>query len=638
MGKSVFEDKKCFDFNKAIKLCSKASIISFDIFDTLVKRNVNKPEDIFKFLDKHANELGIKNFSKDRIEIAKVLFDNNSFTTLEDIYKSLENKYEKNLEELKKIEIEYELSYCQTNYEVKKLYDYCINNNKKIIAISDMYLPYEVIQKILNKSGYNIEKVYISCECNAKKSDGTLFKHVLKSEKIESKDVVHIGDNYKCDILGGLKQGIKTIRIKENNFFNNKKFYKEIAEKNKYVHYNKLINNNISKCENYYEKFGYAILGPLIYNYCYWLHENCQKNNIDKICFFSRDGYPIMNIFNLIFKNQYDTHYIYISRRALRIPYITKHNEYKNVIKFFPESKLLNIKVFFENLGLDYKNYKELIQEFDISINENIYYKDLFIDKKYKLIYERVKEDVIKNANKELDILKNYFKQENFNGKVAAVDVGWHNSMQFYIEQLFSEKELDIYGYYVGLQQKTKQVRNSEGYITDSVNGIYADSSLSFIGLIESVFLAQEGSTKRYIMDKEKTIPELYDYEYDKKGIEYEAFIKMQVGVKKFIEHTQQLKSFDDFLLSGYDSYIPLKTFGINPYYNDILKFCDFRYYSEEIVYFAKTKNLIEYIISPKQFVEDFYKSRWKIGFAKKLLRINLPYYLFYKKLKGIKE
>ena len=64
---SIFVEKGQIDTGALIKRCSKYTTISFDVFDTLLKRNVDSPNRVFKLLEPYAEEVyGISNFSQIR--------------------------------------------------------------------------------------------------------------------------------------------------------------------------------------------------------------------------------------------------------------------------------------------------------------------------------------------------------------------------------------------------------------------------------------------------------------------------------------------------------------------------------------------------------------------------------------------
>ncbi len=639
MGKSIFKNTHVLNIKKATKICDKFDVVSFDVFDTLIKRNVDNPKDIYKLLDKIAAEKGINDFLNLRTRVEQELREYQSFINIDDIYNKISSCLDEEISlKLKKTEIDLELSYCQSNYEIKELYDLYKKMGKRIIAVSDMYLTTDIIKRILEKNDIVVDKIYVSCDCKAKKSDGSLFDYVLKEEKISNKRIIHIGDNWRADYIGAKKQGIKTMHVKTKiDIIDSKKYIKKMKEPDKYKTYINIINNNIYNQKDYYSKFGFSIIGPIVYNYCNWLKDQCKKNNINKIFFFSRDGYVLKKAFDKLYPEQFETKYIYFSRRAIRVPFNAIYSSYEDIMNFFPKTKMTTTRVYLENFGLNANEYVETLKKYDLTINDNIYYDDLFSNKKYRLLFEELHKDIIKVANSELNVLKQYLNQENFRGKIGVVDVGWHNSMQFYLEKIIesNNKETEIYGFYVGKQSGEKKVSNSMSYLREREQDEYVNSTISYIGLIESVFLSNEGSTISYSKSGGKIVPNLLEYEYKNEDFEYNAFNSIRNGIFEFIDIVNKLIYFKYYALSGYDAYLPIKMYGICPNKKDIEYFSNFRYLSEELVYFANAKNLLYYIFHVRDLKKDLLKARWKIGFMKKVFKINLPYYQIYKKMRG---
>ena len=173
---------------------SNTKIVSFDIFDTLITRPFLYPKDLFTFLNddyrKLSNNLGI-DFSKiredcevlARIEAEK---EKREDVTLDRIYEIIKEEYDipsSIIEFLKRKEIELELKFCkrrETSYSIYKLAKYL---GKRVICTSDMYLPREVIQQILQKNGFEgIDKIYLSCDVMKSKSTGHLYEYMIENE------------------------------------------------------------------------------------------------------------------------------------------------------------------------------------------------------------------------------------------------------------------------------------------------------------------------------------------------------------------------------------------------------------------------------------------------------------------------
>ena len=139
--------------SELIQLIDKNDVISFDIFDTLILRNILKPTDIFKILAIYAKEeFNIDDFYDIRIESEKNSRNekNNFECSYDDIYNAINKKIKNKqyIERLKKRELELELEFCTYNSYMKSIFNYCEKRDKKIFLISDMYLEEDFINKL----------------------------------------------------------------------------------------------------------------------------------------------------------------------------------------------------------------------------------------------------------------------------------------------------------------------------------------------------------------------------------------------------------------------------------------------------------------------------------------------------------
>lgn len=637
--KSIFKTAK--EFGNIKKNIEPFEYVSFDVFDTLLKRNCRGAHDFLLQMEREVKlTFNIDNFCKLRIESEREIYKTKQYVSLEDIYGNMKINVDNSiLNKLISMEIDYELAYSTPNLPMKDVFDFCLERGKKIIAISDMYLSSNVIMQMLKKCGYKIDELFVSCEAKAGKRSGRLFDKVIQQLEIDKSKIVHIGDSARADWIGAKKTGITAIKIPHTyEIFVDKKFYKNISDKMTYSFYKSFIDNNLYDFRhNYYKQYGFAEIGPLVFNFTQWLIDDCKANEIKNIFFFSRDGYILKDAFDLLNGTDIKSHYIHFSRRALRMPFFHISNDFNTVVNNLPHTKILTVKSFVEKLGLRPSKYEKEIRNLGLTENQEIRYSELK-SKKYEDLFDLLKQDFEDKASEEYLALKQYLIQEEFKGKIAIVDIGWHNSMQYYLESMPLKDEVgyELYGYYIGIQPNAQPLVNAKGFISDKVEDNTVESVLAFIGLIESCFLAQEGSTEKYYCDSNGVIkPKLLEYEYRKNDLEYSAILNLQSGILEFIKRFRLLKGIKTLCLSGYDSFLPAKTYGLEPYLYDIKKFSEFRYYSEGVSFLAKTNNILQYFLHPKMLKKDLLKSRWKIGFLKKIFIFNMPYYFLYKKLRG---
>jgi len=191
------------------QIIKHSKVVSFDVFDTLLLRNVPHPQDIFTIIEeKHQ----IYNFKKKRIQAEIQARKTNFYNeiTLNEIYQFLPN-----IDMAYEIEVEKESLFL--NLEIYDLYQYAKDLNKTIIVISDMYLDKETLSQILHKNHLDaIEKIYVSSEYRLTKKEGALYERVLQDLNIKNpNNVLHIGDNTLSDVIMAKEKGINSIHYQK---------------------------------------------------------------------------------------------------------------------------------------------------------------------------------------------------------------------------------------------------------------------------------------------------------------------------------------------------------------------------------------------------------------------------------------
>lgn len=556
-------------YNKIVELIEKKDVVSFDIFDTLVFRNVAKPLDIFRIVENIVKkEYNFDDFTRKRIEaesnarkIAK-----NGEASYDEIYAQLKNeiKDENIIKNIKKCEKDIEERFIVQNPFMKKIFDYCVEKNKKIILISDMYLDVSFIKKLLKKCGYSDNyKIYVSCESRKNKGSSELFKFVQNKEKLNFGKWIHIGDNYNSDYAVPKSLGMEAFNYKNVDSYENVE-YDSVFESiiigtiNNFL-YN---GNEIS----YWDKFGIKYLTPLYIGFTNWIYQMTYK--CDNIYFLARDGYIVKKIFEL-FPNDKYIKYLYVSRNSTQIPVVLSGNS-EDKIKFILSSieGHITLKKLFNNCKLETKKeYEKIIKlygfdSFDNEIKDRQRYDAL----KCVCAVLNDAEDKIK-ADKEL--VKKYLEQEGLNNfdTINVIDIGWGGSIQASIQKILNKK---VRGYYLGTINRGDYDfnLNSFGYLFDQDNDIY-DKSMIFsqVMMYELIFSAPHGSVNRYEEEDGKIVPVL------KKQDDYSEIVdKFQKASLEVIEE----------IMKYYE------------YYDNINKKFAFKFY-QEFLYTYNWEDLVEF-------------------------------------------
>ncbi len=98
--KNALDDIGVQYYESIVKRISKKEYVSFDIFDTLIKRDVKKPTDVFVIIE---HNYKICDFYKRRIEAEKRARKGKVDTTIDEIYDIYNELYLNNINEAKKI-------------------------------------------------------------------------------------------------------------------------------------------------------------------------------------------------------------------------------------------------------------------------------------------------------------------------------------------------------------------------------------------------------------------------------------------------------------------------------------------------------------------------------------------------------
>lgn len=625
-----------------IEKLKKYKYVSFDIFDTLVVRNVSKPVEIFKLVEIKYNENHeekICDFQKLRIsaELKARKTSKNEEVTLDEIYENLDIN---NKREIKDLEVKIEKIFIVKNPEMFDIYQKCLENNLKVIITSDMYLNIEIIKEILQKNGYkDFEKIYLSSELKKTKSKGSIFKFILEDLNISKDDIIHIGDNKKSDYLVPTSLGIEAICY-ERNMYNIHK-YEEIEEKDKFYYntLNAFIENNIDLKKDYFWKIGYETFGPLLYSYSKWLKDNFIKENYKKVFFLARDGYIMQKAFQLINKENIPNEYMYASRRALIVPTIWMCESLEEILNNMFLGTKISINALIKRLGLNPEEHVETLKKYDLELDTKLIASEILENQSFLKFYEEVKNIIFENSKQEFNNLINYYKEIDFEGNVAIVDIGWFGNMQNALNKLVEKANIkaNITGYYVGVIPDSKNQENNkmQGFLFEkNKNEELFLKKKFFNSIFEMIFLSTHGSVKKY--NGTDTIVDLYDFEY--KDTETEKSIRqIQEGAFAFIEEYMNSKMNEYIQINEKVSFYNMISLGNHPTLKDTNMFGDMTFYDDDTFYLAQPKELSYYITKPKEFYEEFMTSAWMPGFLKRIFKVNLPYFkfiLFLRKLK----
>lgn len=565
------------DNTMLVQKIKEVDVISFDIFDTLIVRPFCKPTDLFLQIE---YDYDCQGFQVERIRAElkvrnKLISKKKPEINLNEIYNEIHEKYKK----FKEIEIEYEIKYCLPNNKMIEIYNYVKELKKTIIISSDMYLPKKVIIQILKNAkidGY--DKLYLSNDCMASKADKSMYSLIKNDFKmIDSNKILHIGDNQYTDYDNAILEGIQSFKvipileklaknlpiydflefIEKNNELGISKYFAVMA----ITFSNKEINTEIdSLCS--------SLVLPIVLNMNLELYKYCQKHEIKKVFFASRDGYIFKNNFDVFFRNNnIETEKLFVSRRLTAIP-VSEFDCDSSIASWAQGMEGASINELWDNLELNNsvicEKFFRMAEKYDLN-NFNMIlelYKEFF--KEYGDV---MKKKYISEKNNFYCYLSeiNYFDESNI-----VVELGWRGSLQNNINKLGADRGESKFPkwFYLGTRDDSYYRIKCDmiGYLLHNGNPIEIQNVIKEgCDYIELIFGAPEYGVKSIIYnEKNSYIPVLQEKnEYEDTRINFskdihqinEAFTYELLKYFELKEY-QISKSILQILLKKYIQYI----------------------------------------------------------------------------------
>lgn len=516
-----------------------AKIISFDVWDTIIKRKCH-PEEIKLYTAnyivlRYENKLkekykDIYEILKTRDEIEARMCKKNQESGKDDecrildVFKELqkeifETKIEDISEELLKSEIEQEKRVIYINPEILPIFEKY--KDLKMYCISDFYMSGESIKELLDylKVPVKIEKIYSSADYLLNKRTGNLYKKAEKEIGIKPKDHIHVGDNQYSDIEVAQNLGIETIKTTKTEF----EFEPQKGRK---------LNFDLSciKKEDQEKKeqiFNSGVdIGAILYFFGYSIVEYAIKNNIKKVYYATREGETFIKIHELIKKNNPfgveipECEIIEVSRMATFAASL-KEFSIAELLRLWSQYQSQSMKALFKTLAIDINKYQSYMEKYNIDIEEKIDWP-WFNMKVQKLCADKEFTDKINvEIKKKREELLEYFEKKkgitNNEEPMFMVDIGWRGTIQDNLAHIFTNKKiggyyLTLYDFYNLQPENTykisyideKEIRNNEvASMITILEWIYNPGTGSAVGY-------KDGKAIRKAKEKETRIVEEY--------------------------------------------------------------------------------------------------------------------------------
>lgn len=314
---------------------------SFDVFDTLLTRLVSPPQAVFLLLGRSLASEGKIPCSAESFARARFAAELRAFTRAggqdsdiglpqiylelldciglsDDVRVELVRREEQLEEEL--------LIQCPTGVEYLKRWR---SHHPRAIFISDMYLSKAFIRRQLARHGLLLpgDHCYISSDCAASKSTGSLFDHVLSLEDLPAPTLVHHGDDIVSDVRVPRRKGIGVVHVPNGRSNRYERILGDYAFRTDglsavFAGASKVTRLNLLASTDHgvaIRDVAAGVAAPILVGYSLWLLRHATNLRLTKLYFLSRDGQVLQQIVESLARRMgidIDCRYLFGSRKS----------------------------------------------------------------------------------------------------------------------------------------------------------------------------------------------------------------------------------------------------------------------------------------------------------------------------------
>jgi FMN phosphatase YigB (HAD superfamily) len=292
-----------------------ATLVSWDVFDTVVTRAVGQPNSLFLLLGRRLRSRGLLPLDANAFAAARRSADGRAKHNqghgwdLAGIYRELQ--YTLGLDDAtrdaimaEELTLERELLRVVPGApeRIARLRDAGV----RVAFLSDMYLGPDFIRATLAEHGLcaDGDACYVSSETGVRKEDGRAFRALMEREGVAPDRIVHLGNHLAHDVLAAQRLGMRGV-------------YRPDANPNRYelrleawtaateglasvmAGASRLARLSVPAATPRLaaqRDVAAGVGGPLIVSYVLWVLLDARRHGIERLYFLSRDGWILLKV------------------------------------------------------------------------------------------------------------------------------------------------------------------------------------------------------------------------------------------------------------------------------------------------------------------------------------------------------
>jgi len=440
------------------QLIESHPVISFDVFDTLLVRQLAQPSDVFELVARRAD---VPRFARLRIaaetrarERKREQYGHPEIN-LEEIYRELRRDFGELARGLMDCELDTERLVLRPNPAIRSMFEAANAAGATVVATSDSYFPAALVEAQLEAYGFPVRKVFISGEIGRSKHNGDLFQYVADSLGVEPRKILHIGDNLQSDFKSALKAGCSAWQCIGNSerLFRDTRHNQHAISRLMATEGNLFaslvvgqtaIANVLPQELEAANLFGRMYAGPMLLAFALWIEHIRKLEGVKRLFLLARDGYAVDAMLEALGSGA-ERVVVHSSRRMCFMAVLEQ--EFETTCLHIASSGL-GASAREVVIGLQVRQEAALLRALEGMIDLDREIANVREIERFAAALRHCRELLVSIARQECEALIEYLEPLRLTDPDAAlVDCGWALSTHRRLEMLVGGK---IRGYYVG--------------------------------------------------------------------------------------------------------------------------------------------------------------------------------------------
>jgi HAD superfamily hydrolase (TIGR01549 family) len=465
-------------------------VVSFDVFDTALTRIVDSPVDVFGLLEHRlvvefgTTARGFAQAREDAERAARSGAADSEDITLDAIYGALRKTLPKAaiwLEQARDAELQAERDLCFGTPDILAAYQAVKAAGKRIVFISDMYLPGAAITAMLKEAGFtDWDALLVSGETGRTKVTGRQW-NIVAERFGPLERILHVGDDPWSDCTRPSQLGVRVLTYERASSerrvagtLSSAVLPFSLASRRA-----ELLRRSAPDPEEealFWRGFGASFGALVVGTFLRWLAERAQRLGIEHLYFCARDGWLLQRAWDAARLGQQTgvkSSYLYVSRRPMNLAagYIESKRRRLSLdlLEFLTAAyRGLPLRVMLERARLPLDGRVAAAVATAIGKLDTIVSSPTGTQRLAEVFAEH--PDAIRESIRDVhESTIGYLTQEGLLSKrrIGLVDIGWHGTLQGSLRTLLRHcgSDTSVVGFYYGLWPAARSRRPVCGWM-----------------------------------------------------------------------------------------------------------------------------------------------------------------------------